>query len=547
MSIYKYFILFACAVLLSAIEVKAQDRYVLKYKVAVYQLDSLQKKQLNKFYSSFPKGTIDSVFVVGFADSLGSYEANLKLSRNRAKGVISYLKKVIPYEVKYRYVAGGEKDKKIEQVDRRVEVIFYTRELYFEDTIKALPSPKNEMKCLRLADEILAISNQKHVHTKKQDFVLLELEINEVSKGLVKYLNCHYAVESYDSSLKYVKVKWIKRRSGSSWWLKDRFQTMIPKGSFDKYQIFVLKDTPCIDCDIRINDTISSNKVLKDTIIANVRYDSCWIVDEFIMNNIRYKIPFFSRKKFVVKVPKEYVDNSVTYYQDFETSDIITWYEKKGKRNDSYLFYELPMTKINGGSGRVYSRFKYSSPKISKRVPCCMPVKSGIIPCDAMSCSPSPREYFDLGLELGNIKLINTNVTYVGIGLYQVRAFDQFNITIGVDNNFRLFANSRYQYNYLTVPFGFINPFNGWYQNGRWVGLNNDLFLRLYAGTSLITARPKTHERFFFHDVHLGLSLALNYSFIDRIFIQYGYGYDYSNRFSKEVVPTLNYGVIFKL
>ncbi len=166
--------------LLTLLNVKAQERITLGYKVGISALDSTQKRIIINTIHNYSNYSIDSVIIKGFADSLGNQKANLELSKDRAKDVMHYMKKTISYKIKYKYYAVGEQNKKIENIDRRVEIYIYAKANNNDTFLDTIPDSitLSHPKCITTAYDVLALSRKFVIKKKKAEYVVVEMEID---------------------------------------------------------------------------------------------------------------------------------------------------------------------------------------------------------------------------------------------------------------------------------------------------------------------------------------------------------------------------------
>ena len=527
--------LFCFFYLLFLIGLKAQDKIILRYDVGVFALDSTQKRDLLNAIHSYSKYSIDSIIIRGFADSLGNYQTNLELSRKRAKGVADYFRRELPYRVKFKYYAVGEASKKIENIDRRVEVLIHAKE-QSNDTLPDTVS-MGHPKCITTAYDVLSVTRIYSIRKLKTDFVVLEMEANHLLSGKKRIKDSlYYAVVSKDSTIRYVKLKWRKRGSGVLWWARTRYQIEVPKSNFDSHKVFYLADLPCKVC----------GYVIGDTLAIKPKIDSCLVNDAMISYNIQYKSSLFNRKFIEIRVPREFVSQDLTYYYLSNSNDYLKldWLTKSGKRNGVYFFAALPLKKDEYKIEPVF----HTSP-ILKSVACCHQIDTfkyehykGFMPGPCLW-----NGSIELSGEVGNYHFQRKDISYVGLGIYKEGTKDQFNLMVGIDINKNSVINLRYQYNYLTMPFALLNPFSSWGDFSVGVFKERKYFFRLYTGSSLTIAELNQVGRFTHQDLHLGVSIASEKSVIKRIYCQYGYGYDYTQSFDRLFTPILNYGIIFRL
>lgn len=510
----------------------AQDNVTLRYDVGVFYLDSLQKVTLMNAIHSYDYNSVDSIIIKGFADSLGNYQANLNLSEKRAKVVADYFRKEVPFRLKVKYYAVGETSKKIETIDRRVEVLIYTKE-QINDTLPDIISI-TQPKCITTAHEVLSVTRTLPIRKLKTDFVILEMEAQHFLSAPKKIKDSlYYALVQKDSSIKYVKLKWRKKGSGIMWWARGRYRVEIPKSSFDTHKVFYIADLPCKNCAYVIGDTSTFKP----------KIDSCLVHDAMLSFNIQYKSFLFIRKSIEIRVPKEFVNPSINYYYFGNSKQTrLNWLTKPGKENTFYFFAHLPLRRdVNQTQPFYYPSF------IFKRVICCREVDSFFY-CGGGLTDPSLwRGSIEFSGEIGSYQIQREHIFYAGIGIYKEGTKDQFNFMIGIDIKRDAVINLRYQYNYLTMPFALLNPFSAWNDFSSGVFKSRSYFLRLYGGSGLTLARLSQTGRFTHQDLHLGISIASERSVIKRVYCQYGYGYEYTQSFDKLITPVLNYGIIFRL
>lgn len=508
------------------LSLKAQDKIMLKYPVGVSSLDSVQRIYILNTIHSYSNYSIDSITIKGFADSLGNQKANMELSKDRAKEVMHYMKKAIPYRVKFKYYAVGETDKKIETTDRRVEVFIYTKE-QINDTTPDIISVFHP-KCITSAYDVLAVSRRFVVKKKREEFVILEMETNHcLSRKKIKD-SLYYAIVKNDTNVNYVKVKWRKKTTGLVWYARARYQTEIPKNAFDKFSVFYLSDLPCKTC----------GYIIGDSNMAQPKIDTCTVYDALVSYNIQYKTSLFNSKTVEARVPKEFVSSFNNYSYFYNGTNVnVVWRTKLGRKNRPYYFLTLPLYKHNEINPN------YTVPLLQKREPCCLKVDSFHYFRFWICGWGQWGSYLNLSVEVGAYHISKNIIPYFGIGVYKEIGRSQYNIMAGLDGSVKLIANVRYQYNYATLPLNMINPFAGW---GTSL-LTNSYFLRFYMGSAVTSGNLKNVGGFICHDIHSGISLASESKFIKRIFVQYGYAYDYLGNMEQSFSPVLNYGLIFKL
>ncbi len=451
--------------------------------------------------------------------------------------MMHYMKKTISYKIKYKYYAVGEQNKKIENIDRRVEIYIYAKANNNDTFLDTIPDSitLSHPKCITTAYDVLAMSRKFVIKKKKVEYVVVEMEIDHyLSRKRIKD-SIYYAVVSNDTNISYVRAKWRKRGSGFDWYARARYQVEIPKNSFDKFKLFYVADLPCKTC----------GYIIGDSTVVQPKIDTCTVYDALISHNIQYKTSLFNKKTIEARVPKEFVNPSTNYFHSYSdlynsNSINIVWKTKSGKKNTPYYFLTLPLFKEYGTDQR------YSVPLIQKREPCCIKIDSFFY-CKIWCLGSSWGNSIKLGAELGAYQIQNNTIPYLGLGVYKEKEKTQYNIMIGIDIRSKLMANLRYQYNYVTLPLNILNPFANWGTATSRLVFNNAYFLRLYTGSALTLGNLEKTGSFVNHDIHLGISVASESRFINRFFVQYGYGYDYTGTLKQQFNTALNYGIIFRL
>ncbi|MBC7861803.1 MAG: hypothetical protein IAF38_02440, partial [Bacteroidia bacterium] len=313
--------------------------------------------------------------------------------------------------------------------------------------------------------------------------------------------------------------------TGKSWWKKARYTTLIPEKDFKQFKIFEKGLPPCPPC----GEDFSTPQLQNE--------DTCFQVDYFLMYNLQVKIKLFDRRFVKIRVPREYVNTDYTYYMGCDRRRILKWEVQKGKRKEKYYFAKL-------------ARNTFYLENITRAMECCKaePEPShcefGLVGCrGGNSASSAPT----IILEAGNNYQQKKNVPFVVTGINKLWDRGQASALAGADLDKCFYGSLRFQYNYFSIPYGIFKALNGWQNPGNLGSL--DKYARFYVGSEIKFKSKTSAVQYCEQNLHLGISFVnvREGAFFQRVFFQWGMGYDYTGTVSKKMYPVLQVGTDLKL
>lgn len=498
----------------------AQDTISLFYATAKFRLTDDHQQQLTNFLEWQELALLDSIQIIGVADSSGNVVSNERLSLKRATQVQSFLLNksiVAPVSV----LAKGEDPMLMTAMEkqRRVDII-----LFFQNSTDDPVSDQNELIsqddgfCYVVADTFL-ISCYKHEILKgKKRFVELQMEPRFYNPSVQLYVVSE-DVQSHKPLLK--PLKWKEKVTGQDWWLKKRFVVTVKKEDYDRFRVVQRSNLPCdsATCGFRLSDLTYP---IEDTIVLSV--------DGFLMQNIQWKQRKNSRDLGIeLKVPRAYIDPAKKYYIDSAQHLGIVWTVRPGKKNQPYYFAKIYLHGIPDHCFRIYANFETKCAQEIVAEP-----DFGWICCRQMHDS---RIVY--GIEFGDRNVKPTHLGYVGIYVKYHWARSEINALLGLDTDWDPFLSSRFDYHF--------------------VGLNKSGFTTkpvvysgrhfcLYGGTTLDVVFQNAEQFMSNQDVHLGVDFTRHpwhHSF-QRIYLEGGPMIQYTD-LSQPIRPQFRLGIQFRL
>lgn len=501
----------------------SQDTLSIYFSTGSHQISTKEQQKLNQLPENYDWSSIDSVSFVGMADSVGRLQSNLRLSMRRAKQVEKYAKRFINVEIPTQNYARGEAYHPDKKINRRVDVI-----LYYQSTPNETPKTPvvQEKKCYTVDYDLLHSANWRTVKHRNREKVLIELPENH---KLPSY-DLYYGTRDYDNKFLYRKVRWKEQRTGRMWWYKKRYVTSLSKTSFETYRLFRLEDLPCNDC----NEPF-------DSIPRLTKSDSCVIYDEFVTKNFQFSYKLFDRSRVKVRVPKEYIDTSTNYYSYYDSKEeTVNWQTKNSSRKSHYYFTELEQ--IDGNIEFIYKEAICAKKNYSE----CIESGSSVT-INKPFCMYTPPLFnnFSLIVEIGNHYQNESHLPYAALGVSRDDFNSRYSLLVGSDINLGLYSSLRYDYHFLYFPIQQLNIFRSWHHPNK----TSYFTSALYLGTELKASLNNKKDPLLDQNVHMGFAI-INYKtkpVISRIFVQFGYGYDYFQNQNSRFYPILQGGVVFKI
>jgi hypothetical protein len=493
----------------------------LYFEFGVSKLPDNQLKKLDSIPVKYFLPDIDSIHYIGMADSVGDFEANLKLSEKRARNTAQYCERFMPKKLRCKITALGERTILERYKNRRVDIV-----LYFQPPPKEEPEPvlaiPTAPHCYYIDYELLHRCHIRTVSKRKKEMIIIEAG----EKDLLKKKEQYYGSVNKAGDFEAYKVKWSYKNSGSKWWSEARYMTTIPKKDFDRYKIFTIGEPPCDTCSEDYQNHVPISKE-----------DHCLQVDRFLMKNIQFRTTWFNNRWAWIRVPQEYVNLNDRYFIGCNAENELKWEVRKGKRKQAYYYSKLP-------------RYFNYMVNITRRMDCCKydPEPSE---CDKpmifLSDLASPDKSFKLIAEIGSYYQQKSIIPYFGLGVSKEGEVLRGSFILGTDLDLSVCGAFRFQYQFVSFPFSALNPVSVWQSPSHRAVIER--YGRLYLGTELKSRINKKSGNYLEQNIHLGLAFvnASYDSFLPRIFIQYGLGYDYLRINSKRLYPVLQLGLNMRI
>lgn len=488
----------------------SQDTLSLFYNSGEHRLTSDSKMQLTEFLFSKKISTIDSISVIGFADSTGRKTHNYRISKRRANAVHQFIVHLLPDSISIRQSAKGEEKTSSKQHSinhRRVDVVLYTPFLSEKSALYTSDNRRDSLSnnCYVLADSILARCHVSYFKKGNTTYVQLALEAQHLSPKQKLY--------TLSSKTRVAKlVKWKLEISGDYWWKRARYTTTLKASDFERFGLLE-KQSPVTDsahCTICDTDPFVTWQ-LSDTRTPDV----------FVLQNLELRKRFlFDEYLFIV--PKEYVTLSKTYTTDPEGQNGIAWYTKSGRENATYYFADIPIQQLSDTNWSIYS-FKAHCPDVSSAtgqtyqldtlpLHFCPQVSDGSIHF-SYGLTAVYRNFQQQTAYVGSYLQLNFGrIELAALGAIDLKKRPLFSLQLDYTLlSFTPFSDMRI----CKVPRPIVDHFHR--------------VVTTYAGSSINSAYAT--KQALFQEIHVGIAYC-NRPFsldLERIFAQGGIGFDYLN------------------
>lgn len=498
----------------------AQDTISFFYATAKYRLTEDHKHQLTNFLELRDLKELDSIQIIGVADSSGNIASNQRLSLRRASQVEEFLR-AKSLTVPMRLMAKGEDPLLMNAMEkqRRVEVI-----LFFQKSADDLVSDQNELIseddgfCYVVADTFLIGCHRFEIQKGKKRFVELQMESRFYDPSVQLY-SVSENPETHTPVLK--PLKWKQKITGEDLWIKKRYVVTIKKEDYDRFRIVQRSNRPCDSntCGFRLSDQYVT---FEDT--------SRLSVAGFLMQNVVLKELDKNNKIGIeLKVPRAYIDLSRKYYLDTAGHMEIIWTTRPGKKNTGYYFGKVYWEGIKYHCTRIYGNFES---KCSQMVP--GERDAGWLCCGTMS---DPTLYY--GIEIGDVNVNPTHLGYAGLYVKHFWARSEVSGLLALDTDWDPFLSLRFDYHFIGVNKSGFTAKPVVY-SGHW--------FCLYGGTTLNMVLQNAEELMSNHDLHLGIDFTRHsgHRSFERIYLEGGAMVEYTN-LAQPVRPQFRLGIQFRL
>jgi len=506
----------------------AQEVFSIYYPSGDYKLLDDNKQEINKYIFAHNLKKIDSLQVIGFADSTGKKKLNFRLSKKRAEKVKDYLTEILPAKTLISSFARGEENalRNPNENHRRVEIhLFYAGRRLVEDSTELYEYFGNTKTCFVLSDSVMKNCNIIRFNDGRTNRIILEMEPHLFSKKQVYY--------TLTKNSQYAKIiKWKLELSGDGWWRHERYRADIKESDFESYGVLTKKDVrvdykECIVCDKDMNAPLK----LKSELLPEV----------YVMQNLQLRKKMLEGE-YVLIVPQDYVSPSRSYYFDRNYDQPIEWRTKIGIRNRPYYFALVPSNYLNNKNWNIYSN----------RSTCVSAGDSIKInyPLDTLNphqCLPESRgglNALEYGLEATYWNYDFRAATISGYVQYTGTRFE-YSLNVGVDLKARIMAMVKTDY----LIFSY-DPFKQTFIGNANRSMIHDFHptLAAYAGSNLTFINDRTNAGLI-HALYIGAAYKNNpFSFaFDRFYTNLGISTNYLNSAGLNFSLYLQVGVKFKI
>jgi len=509
----------------TTVKVRAQDTLCLYYSNGEFRLSEVSKRSLDNFVFAHEIKAVDSIYLVGYADSTGQKKSNLKLSQRRANAVKKYLRTIFYSDsLTISVSARGEENKVVKKgvlSHRRVEIIlFYPASTIKDKEFEETNTTFSDNTCYRMADSILDLCHLNYYSKGSRRYVRLELDASKYNPKLRCY--------SLSAKTKYPKlVKWEQETTGEFWWKRPRYVANIKAVDFDKYGIVTVHsgDTTGKEC------IVCSNESSDDWYIS-----SKLNTDAFLMQNMQIRKTILPKKMEII-VPKEYVSIEKGYYLDSLTEYPLQWEYKRGRKCAPYYFAFVPMQLFHPESFSIYTYKQFCT----EYVPRAHPVRIDTIPrrlgCPIQGGAPE----YNFGVEIGYWNTTSDEGYFSGYGQFNAGKME-LGLKAGITSKTSLMFQFLADYHVWAIA-----PFPERTVSGNVFNADDQRFLSLYIGTTAASFFKDIDPRIV-QDFHVGISYwNKRYgSGADRFFIQSGLGFNYLKNDQPRFISTM-VGVRFRI
>lgn len=509
------------------------------YEPGKSKLNADETKKLIDWFNSFELSDIDSIRIVGYADSIGKIDKNLVLAEKRVNDVRKKLNLFKSNQYKLSTRSVGERIKHVEQKDRRVEVKLFLKPIPYSDSNLNVLDTILPPKCYTVDEALLDLCNKKKVLIKGQYFMRLLIEIGDFRSRVYTA----YYLNMVDSTLKAVPIAWKKKNIGSDWYMRKRLVAYIPLEAFENYKI-VQKDDDCEPCIFmkKRYDSPMRNNDSNNTIISRTNF--LFETDYFFNANHQIKFRFLDFKTVRIRYPSEFFDSTIIYYTGANNNQALEWMlSKDGKYYTSTV--ELNKIVYNKRdivyrSKMVYRKYKYCSYKYK-------PYKGEMnwfLPFCGGVRSLNSGKFYTFKIETGNYSNFKGNAPYIGVSVQNPNLKDkhQIRFLIGVDTILKLASSIRYRYLFKKFPLNMLNAFNPWQQTKE-IQVSNKSF-RFAIGSELKSFLGYNN---YSNAEIFGFTAAIFEVNKCIFFMQYGAAFQFQSEKEKNIFGTFQFGIEYTL
>lgn len=505
-----------------------QDTTCVYFDFGKSKVKKTYRQRLLGLHDRYDLSSVDSIQFVGYADSVGKSQSNMKLARKRAESAWEVAKNVLPEEIPFSIVSRGEDKNSVDSVNRRVEVIlFYPRKIEEVEVTADTLNPK----CFFVATDLIVQCNVRVITRRKKEYVQLITPSDTSFSNRTFY----YARVSKEGATEYKKLRWKEKKIGDDWWRKNRLVAEVPRKECLNYGIFEMQEAPCSGC----KETI----ITKDTAIVWVQkfYPNAFLSQVMQVKDHR---PGKTR----IRVPAEFVDASEDYFVGTcaycDENEVVEWYEKRSKRKKKYRYAKIDFPQ----NTEFYLKQSYVTTECRNRYLDSMDSTSWRVKCGGVWNLSTWR--FQGGywsLEAGGCAQNLRPTGYVGIGYNYVFGRWNFGVLAAMEHRIGFYGLAYANYKLL------LHPVIEHRVNHCILGNQRSYHLKyvyvLYTGTNLQVNTTFQGTGFLQSGVYLGGAILPNGQIrgLDEVYLQAGVGYDYSHNISGSPFGYAQLGVRFRI
>lgn len=436
---------------------QAQDTISAYFGFGRAHLTSAEEVRIASLMAMEVIGSIDSIVLIGFTDSVGNINANERLSSKRCRSVEKYLRRQMGLSTEPFIIPQGELTEGGDSLNRRVEIIRINKARFFEEAafkdkgedkendkeLERLGMPLKDM-CREVEFKLLRNCNISFSIRKGKTEVILQTELLDM-----KEQELYYVEVGSDGREQLKRLRWKLRTTGRLWWKKKRYVTRLPKESYDRSRIISLQKPPCKKC-----QWVNPEGETRPMAIA-MRHE----VDTFLMRNLQTKVVFLNPFKLNVRVPKEYVNPLEDYFiARSSKGSKVEWKEKRGRKKRDYYFTKLPRMRLFRSPVNITRLQPYCPERLVR--PRYQGVgdngESPVFPCDSIQEIDTVRTY--LSMEIGAQNFKDYERTYAAIRLGRNFGAHQLSLSLGVSNQLELRSTMRYRKYIGVIPVNTMFP-----------------------------------------------------------------------------------------
>lgn len=507
---------------------QSQDTTSVYFTSGSHKLSPFATAVIEKFCKDIDPLTISNVTVIGYADSSGNVNSNLRLSERRAKMVTKECGKWMNSEWISDVQPKGELLKAVDSTSRRVDIIVYYHQSDEENSKDTLVIQPDDPRCFYVDHYLLSICNTQFQIKNRKSVVYIQALNNQALLDKKYY----YVKNLGEPNAVAQRVNWKKVKTGKLWWRETRLTATIPADAFTQFGLFVMGEPPCGGC--------TDQLFKKDT---NVHVISIKSDDRFLMSVTQFKTKFLRPKKAKIRVPQEYVDQNETYYLKTYKDNSpysetrLNWETKKGKKKQDYLYYEFKL----GDADRIsilkpglmaICPYRYS------------PFNDTLghwgINCRGINGGEPPGKGFKLGISALAYYHNDTLTAALAIHAKYELVRQDIILTLGVNYYPGLYLAGSYRYyfaNYTRMKGKMLDP----WQMAQDVKFATPI--DFYLGAEARTNYNKSYRSFVETNANAGFLVTWR-SHLEW-YVQGGVGYDLNNRINTTLYPYVQTGFTY--